>query len=228
MQKPVRHAVAKIREPEYGLPVLLAVLVLLVFVLPALGLEGENERLYGSIVTSLMLVTGVVVASAERRALFLVVPAAVATVTVHWAEWFLPPGTLGAVPGFVSIATILLFSVVILAQVVRPGPVTSSRVLGAIAVYLLLGIGWANAYQIVEHFFPGSIVSSSARPASLNDWMYFSFVTLTTVGYGDFVPVHRIARSLAIGEALTGQLYIAVLLARLVSLEISARNPSSG
>ena len=54
--------------------------------------------------------------------------------------------------------------------------------------------------------------------------MYFSFVTLTTVGYGDIVPVHRVARSLATAEALTGQLYIAVLLARLVSLEVSGRN----
>ena len=53
---------------------------------------------------------------------------------------------------------------------------------------------------------------------------YFSFVTLTTLGYGDTVPVHPVARSLAIAEALVGQLYPAILIGRLVSLQISARD----
>jgi voltage-gated potassium channel Kch len=52
------------------------------------------------------------------------------------------------------------------------------------------------------------------------DWIYFSFITLTTVGYGDITPVHPIARTLAVGEALTGQLYLAVMIARLVAMEI--------
>lgn len=228
MRYTVRHGVALIREPERGLPVFLALLVLLVFVLPALGLEGSNGRLYGDIATSLMLVSGVVVASAGRRMFFLTVLMAIAALGTRLAAWFVPPGALGIWPPLVSAVAVLLFSLVILAQVVRPGQVTLARVLGAIAVYLLLGIGWANAYQIAEHFFPGSFVSTIAQPVSLNDWVYFSFLTLTTVGYGDIVPVHRVARSLAIGEALTGQLYIAVLLARLVSLEVSSRNRSTG
>ena len=195
MRYSVRQGVAIIREPERGLPVFLALLVLLVFVLPALGLEGSNERLYGDIATSLMLVTGVVVASAKRRVFFLALLMAIAALATHLAVWFVPPGALGIWPPLVSGAAVLLFSLVILAQVVRPGPVTAARVLGAIAVYLLLGIGWVSAYQIAEHFFPGSVVSTIAQPLSLNDWMYFSFVTLTTVGYGDIVPVHRVARS---------------------------------
>ena len=58
-----------------------------------------------------------------------------------------------------------------------------------------------------------------ARTARLTDWMYFSFVTLTTVGYGDITPVATSARSLAMLEALTGQLYPAIIIARLVSLQ---------
>jgi voltage-gated potassium channel Kch len=224
MRRPVQHALVKMQEPDYGLPVFLALLVLMAFVLPSLGLEGSDERLYGAVTASLMLVLGVAVASGERWAFVLTLLMAVAALIVRWAAWIYPTGTLGAWPQLVSCVTVLLFSVVILRQVVRPGPVTVSRVLGAIAVYLLLGIGWAGAYQVAEHFFPGSFVSTTTEPVSVTEWMYFSFVTLTTVGYGDIVPVHRVARSLATGEALTGQLYIAVLLARLVSLEVSNRN----
>ncbi len=216
------------REPERGLPIFLALLVLVSFILPSLGLEGSNERIYSDIAASLMLASGVAVASAERWLFVLTVLMAVATLAVRWAVWFSPPGALGAWPDFVACATVLLFSLVILRQVIRPGAVTVARVLGAIAVYLLLGIGWASAYQVAEHFFPGSFVSTTARPVSVNDWMYFSFVTLTTVGYGDIVPIHRVARSLATCEALAGQLYLAVLLARLVSLQVSTRHRSDG
>jgi len=228
MQRPLRHIVTKMREPDYGLPVLLALLVLMGFVLPSLGLEGSNERLYGDIAASLMLVSGVFVASGERWTFILALLMTIATLATRWAVWFSPPGALGAWPELVACATILVFSLIILRQVIRPGEVNLSRVLGAIAVYLLLGIAWASAYQVAEHFFPSSFVSSTTQPASATDWIYFSFVTLTTVGYGDIVPVHRVARSLATGEALAGQLYIAVLLARLVSLQVSSRHRPNG
>ena len=216
------------REPDYGLPVLLALLVLIGFVLPSLGLEGADERLYSDVGTTLLLVSGLVVVSGERRAFLVTGLMAAVTLAVRWASWLSPPGAFGAWPAFMACAMVLSFSFVILRQVVRPGPVTLSRVLGAIAVYLLLGVGWASAYQVAEHFFPGSFTSTTAQPVGPNDWLYFSFVTLTTVGYGDMVPVHRVARSLATGEALTGQIYIAVLLARLVSLQVSTRHRSDG
>jgi voltage-gated potassium channel Kch len=56
--------------------------------------------------------------------------------------------------------------------------------------------------------------------ATVNDWLYYSYVTLTTVGYGDITPVRPIARTLAIAEALSGQLYLAVMIARLVAMEV--------
>lgn len=223
MRRLVQHALVKMQEPDYGLPVFLALLVLMAFVLPALGLEGSDERLYADLTTSLMLVSGLALASGERRLFVLSIVMAVAALAMRWAAWVYP-AALGAWPQFVTCATVLLFSQVILRHIVRPGPVSMARVLGAIAVYLLLGIGWANAYQVSDHVFPGSFVASTAQPVKVADWMYFSFVTLTTVGYGDIVPVHRVARSLATAEALTGQLFIAVLLARLVSLEVSGRN----
>jgi hypothetical protein len=101
----------------------------------------------------------------------------------------------------------------------RAGPVNVHRIQGAVAAYLLFGLTWAAAYQLVAALAPGAF--ASAQPLAVQDprvWTYYSFVTLTTMGYGDVTPVHPAARSLALMEALTGQLYPAVLLARLVSL----------
>jgi hypothetical protein len=220
MRVSVRDQLVRMREPERGLPVFLMILVLSVFVLPSLGIEGEDGRLYGEIVSSLLVISGVAVAAGERRLFLLTLVVAAAGLILRWASWFSPPGTLGAWPDLFTIATILLFCYVFLKQVISPGPVTVARVQGAVAVYLMLGIAWGSAYAVAEHFFPGSFTSTVGKPETV-DFVYFSFVTLTTVGYGDVVPVHRVARALAIGEALSGQLYIAVLLARLVSLEVS-------
>jgi hypothetical protein len=224
MRALVREGVTLMREPERGLPAFLAVLVLFVFVLPSLGMDGSDGRLYADVATSLVLVSGVAVVSGQRAVFGLTLVFAFLALLVRWATWFFPPGRLGVWPDLITIATIGLFSLLILIQVVRSGPVTAARLQGAVAVYLLLGIAWASAYEVVEYVFPGAFSSAGAQPLSKDDWVYFSFVTLTTVGYGDIVPVHRVARSLAIGEALTGQLYIAVLLARLVSLTVSPRS----
>lgn len=228
MHKPVQHMVSKIREPDYGPPVLLALIVLVKFVLPSLGLEGSDMRLYSDLMSTLMVVSGLVVISGERRVFIVTALIVISMLLVRWAAWLYAPGALGAWPAFAGGAMVLTFSCVILRQVMRPGPVTLSRVLGAIAVYVLLGVGWASAYQVAEHVFPGSFASTTTRPVGPNDWIYFSFVTFATVDYRYMVPVHRVARTLATGEALTGQLCIAVLLARLVSLEVSSRNRANG
>jgi voltage-gated potassium channel Kch len=92
------------------------------------------------------------------------------------------------------------------------------RIQGAVAAYLLLGLSWALAYELVALRVGQAFSGAGLGAAERTSFIYFSFVTLTTVGYGDITPVHPVARSLAVAEALTGQLYPAILLARLVSL----------
>jgi hypothetical protein len=87
-----------------------------------------------------------------------------------------------------------------------------------VAAYLLLGLGWALAYELVALLDAGAFSGTGLAGSPRYPFVYFSFVTLTTLGYGDVTPVHPVARSLAIAEGLTGQLYPAILLARLVSL----------
>ena len=115
-----------------------------------------------------------------------------------------------------------------LRQVVFGTEMNVNRLVGAICVFLLLGLIWSLAYALVELIAPGSFkgFSSGRGPGEDSSWQYFSFVTLTTLGYGDITPVSATARSLAFLQAVAGQFYVAVLVAGLVSAYISDRRGS--
>jgi len=108
--------------------------------------------------------------------------------------------------------------------------VTFDIISAAICAYLLIGVAWAYAFAFVELRHPGSFSAALfQRPtgnmapllASLHTFVYYSFVCLTTTGFGDILPVSEGARSLSVMEAVFGQLYMAILVARLVGLEIA-------
>jgi Ion channel len=223
MDVPIGRVVPQIVTSERYLSLFLGFLVLAIFVLPALGLEGSDERLYADIMFTLLLVSGVAAGSTNTRTRVILVAVTLVALLVKWGSWLPAGAALNILREPTTLATVFVMAVAILRRVLAAGRVTTHRVQGAIIVYLLLGLGWANAYHIVENHHPGSFAGQARGSLTINDWAYFSFVTLTTVGYGDVTPVHRVARVLAVGEALTGQLFLAVLLARLVSLEIVAR-----
>jgi Ion channel len=115
----------------------------------------------------------------------------------------------------------------------RQRPV-GDRIIGAICVYVLIGLAWAKMYEALDGIAPGSFRfpadTAWATPGLLR-YSYFSFVTLATLGYGDVSPVTVMAGTLAWLEAITGQLYVAITVARLVALSIadsSAADPASG
>jgi hypothetical protein len=111
--------------------------------------------------------------------------------------------------------------------------VTMDTIYGAVSAYLVLGLTWAQAYALLSIFEPNSYsfggVALAADQYHFDRFLGFSFVTLTTLGYGNIVPETAKADALAYSEAIVGQLYVAVLLARLVALEIASRaHPPSG
>lgn len=114
-------------------------------------------------------------------------------------------------------------------SVMRPHRLVSDRIVGAICVFLLIGLGWASVYEMVDRVIPGSFRfppdTSWATPSALR-YRYFSFVTLATLGYGDITPVTALAGTLAAMEAITGQLYIGITVARLVALSLVDRADS--
>ena len=118
----------------------------------------------------------------------------------------------------------LLIALVIIWTVARavfgPGRVTYHRIVGAIMLYLTIGLVFVALYTLVGAYAPNAFSGTTitARVSLPSDLVYFSFTTLTTLGYGDIMPVHPIARSLSNVEAIIGQVYPATLLARLVSL----------
>jgi len=141
--------------------------------------------------------------------------------------------------GFVAtlLAVVLIggAGVVVLNTVLRATRVDREEVCAAVCFYLMLGIWFATAYAFVDRLdlqpaaFSRDLISARdgyrAGGGAFGELLYFSYVTLTTVGYGDLVPTHPITRNLAVFEALTGQLYLAILLARLVSLRTSNSQP---
>ncbi len=112
-----------------------------------------------------------------------------------------------------------------LKQVAIGTEVSTNRLVGAVCVYLLLGVIWAFAYSLLDLIAPGSFQGFSPLddPHWDSEWLYFSFVTMTTLGYGDILPVSAMARALAYMQSVSGQFYVAVLVAGLVSAYISIR-----
>jgi len=117
----------------------------------------------------------------------------------------------------------------VLRQLFKPRIVTFDTISASLCVYLMLGALWANLYSIAEVITPGSIaivLPEAHRPkndeiARSFHMLYFSFVTLSTVGYGDLVPTTAVARMFAVTEAISGQIYLLVMVSRLVGLQVS-------
>ncbi len=127
---------------------------------------------------------------------------------------------------------IFVFAILLMAlveSVFREGPVDSNRIMGAISIYLVLGLIFAMAYSLLETLQPGAFRVAQDEAGDdlshdlVGNFIYFSSVTLTTLGYGDIVPASRPARMFATLEATLGQLYIAVVIARLVGLHITQK-----
>jgi hypothetical protein len=208
-------------QSQANLSFFLALLVVVAFVLPSMGFGARDIKLYSDLTFSLLLFSGIAIAWGGRRKIFLLATfVGGVTLAVRCMAFFTATPALQLWSEQWSLAAILVIAVVLLMQVFREGAVTHSRIQGAIAVYLLFGVGWAHAYHIAEFLHPGSFNTTAGSMSNVSDWIYYSFVTLTTVGYGDITPVRPIARSLSVGEALTGQLYLAVLIARLVAMEV--------
>lgn len=211
---------------DRGLSLFLVLLIAVVFVLPVFNRLGPMGSLAGDIVLSALLVAGALTLPERRWMRWAVPPFAAIALLIRWAGVAMDSTDLVAWRELSTLMTLILFSAVVVGQVYRSGPVTHHRILGAVAVYLLLGLVWANAYALLQNLRPDAFAGTLNEAFISQTWIYYSFVTLTTMGYGDITPVHPAARSLAIAEAVTGQLYIAITLARLVSLHVSTRAKS--
>lgn len=209
-------------QSEAVLSLFLFLLVVVGFVLPSAGVEKNNLPLYGDTAFSVVLLVGIAIAWEDRRLFVLASLVSLVAIIVRWAKWWTPTNTLVLWSVATGLAAILTITGVLLWRVFRPGPVTVMRIQGAIAAYLCLGFAWSHAYHLAALLDPGAFMAAGSNVSTASTWVNYSFGMLTTLGYEGIVPVHPIAHTLGSGEAVTGQLYLAVLVARLVSAQVSS------
>ena len=217
---------------EHSLTALLILLIVEVFIVIPTTRAGHALALIGIFVFAFLLLVGLLTMAHHR--IFQVVSGVfvISTIVVRLARSVF--GVSGLLPwdALLSMLSVIGMVIVVLWQVYREGPVTGHRVRGAVAAYLLIAIFFAYSYTFIAAVVPGSfqlpawVTEAGAERGEA--FFYFSMVALTTVGFGDITAIHPVARSLVMLEALIGQLYPAILLARLVTLEIETRRSKKG
>jgi len=210
---------------------LLVVLLVLIFLMPLVPLDRAG-RIGIDLFFSLLLLSGVAPLSRSRLGFWIGVLIGTAGLIVRLADRLLPGVRMAEVDAILTAATECFLAAVLLTQIFREsGPVTLYRVGGAVVVYLLLGQVFVNLYWLLENLHANSFhfISKPATPSELlGRLVYFSYSTLTTATYGDVTPLTPVARSAANLEGLTGQLFPAILISRLVSMEIVSRQDRGG
>ena len=215
---------------DRGLSVFLGFLVLITIFVPMFHLSRLG-RIAIDLIFALMLFSGAI-ATIRNRLMYLVVALTVLEFTADLIVEFHPSLGYWGWDTALKISGMAILVVMTLAHTFRPGPVSLHRVMGGVAAYLLIGVTWAFGYKLILEERPDAIHFRSSLAAGIptgepSPLIYFSFATLTSVGYGDAYPVHRVARSLATAEALIGQLYPAILIATLVGMSLQARSSIS-
>lgn len=199
---------------------LLVALLLYLLLDPLLEQIGFTRRLF-SVFLTLILLSALFSVSENKtrlsRALLLGIPAFVGLWggDIFRGRHLLADVSPLLVTGFLAYVAFRILSFVVKEQEVR-----ADTIYAALCVYLLIGLLWALLYMSMEQVSPGSLQLNPDEPLN-RQCVYYSYVTLTTLGYGDVTPLSPTTRSFAFVEALMGQLYLAVLVARLVGLHIA-------
>ncbi len=226
-----RQAVHLFRRRWFSFASLLATLLGLIL---AAGFAGSRPgALLVSLLFSLVLLAGVFSLYRQRGwrvvALTLFGPALAA----WWGALVRPGEGLEVLASLCAALFLGAVAAALLVFILRQGEATRDLVYGGICVYLLLGLLWAQLYALAETLAPGSLqmppLDHPGHSALVGQLTYFSFITLTTLGYGDITPASPAVRSLVVVETLVGQMFIAVFIARLVGMPLATgvRRPST-
>jgi len=202
------------------LPLLISLLAFMV--LEPFIYEYTRIKSLLSIFFSVILFTSIYAVSEKKSTSIIAILLALPKLVTTWALGFTTHSLLYFFDSILGIIFIGYIIVLILKHIFRQEDITLETIYGAIVVYIFIGLIWVLLYKIVEIIHPNSFSLATVLAAdSKKNLYYFSFVTLTTLGYGDITPVSFPAKSIAMLEAIVGQMYIAVLIARLVGIHIA-------
>lgn len=217
----------KERYSDQILTILTILLALLMFVLAPLFAIGSVIAQELAVLVTLVLIVGAATISGSVPAVLLLLVAVGLNLVVVISRLTDARSTLDL---YLAAAAWLIFAVtlgwIVARAVFGRGRVSYHRIIGAVFLYLLIALAFSSLFIFVGLSIPDAFsgIKFEDTPALTSTLFYFSFVTLTSTGYGDLYPVHPIARSLCNLETILGQLYPATLLARLVSLETGSQS----
>jgi len=214
---------------DVGLTLITVSLTIFTFLILPLAEGGLLGRFVLDVVLATLMVSGALRIGTNRITTTLAIVVLLAAIVVLWVSLMHSTPFLQRLSSILAIIAFLLYFRIVLLVMFRQGSVTWSRIQGGVAAYLLLGLAWSRAYQLTEQLHSGSFrfVSPPANVEQLSAKLaYFSFGTLTTVGFGDVLAIYPIARSLAIAEAMVGQLFPAILIGALVAMALQSSHSS--
>jgi hypothetical protein len=193
------------------------ILALFIVTMPFLGTLPRGPLINTAFLTLVML-SGLMVIGIRRGTLLLAIVLVVPGVVARWINHYRPDSMPAVVYLTFAVLFLLLVGVEFLRFILRAPHVTVQVLEAGVSTYLVFGLLWALAYMMVDGLTPGAFAFSVAGDSMAQSAIYYSFVTLTTMGYGDIAPVSRVARMLAMLESTTGVMYMSILIARLVGL----------
>ena len=202
-------------------------LYLLVFILMLIAIQPLDEAigLFGivlDLVITAILVSAIYAISQKRIHIVFGILLAFPMLVSVWSSSFVEILWLEIAGSLCGIVFFVFIIVTILVFIFRQDEVSIDLIAGAAVVYLLMATMWAYAYRVIEMISPGSFSFAQSQSAeSHSPFLYYSYVTITTLGYGDIAPVSTTAKSCAILEAVVGQLYLVITVAWLVGAHIS-------
>jgi hypothetical protein len=215
---------------RYSVAHFLVALVLMLITVPLVD-EFVGGEITESVLITVVLMSAVVAVGGRRRSLLVGLVLVTPAVAGKWLEHAWPHHLPREITQIAAIVFLAFVTYRLLHFILTAPKVDSEVLCAAIAVYLILGLTWGFAYILIDELNPHAFaftVSVDPNPKMVRfQALYFSFVTLTTVGYGDIVPLSKPARLLAVAESTIGMLYTTILIARLVALYAGGRKDRS-
>ncbi|MBU2704651.1 two pore domain potassium channel family protein [Zooshikella marina] len=213
----------KVKVPRYSFASLLVALILVAIIFPLIPeLITRSVMLKASL--TLLLVCSIYVFSHDRRAFISSLILAIPTAITGWVSVSRGTPTFAMLDTFLYIVFFVYVIIRMIKLVFANTVITRDTLYGSMCIYLLFGIWWALCYSFIELLHPDSFHGINAVDGyDVWGFIYFSYVSLTTLGFGDVVPISRAAQSLTALEAVVGQFYLAVFVGRLVGMHISQK-----
>ena len=199
---------------------------LLIYILVLIAIQPLDEAIgeFGlllDIIITFILISAIYAISHKNKLTIIGTLLAVPLLASMWTKQLLEIRWMQIPETIFGLAFFIFIIVIILKFIFNEDEINRDLIAGAAAVYLLLAIAWAYAYRAIEVLQPGSFALADAQNVSYAVALYYSFVTITTLGYGDIFPVTTAAKSCAILEAIVGQLYLVITIALLVGVHVS-------